>query len=411
MDFSNLVKAVDGGGITDQIFAKRDIVSEKQSRRQRKAKLAAGGDNATADEQSVAAAGAGKKKGEIADADGRKKKHLSHKKDPISRDETRRTVFVGNLLNTVSHQQVAKFFEGLPGCGEVEAARLRCVRLAPLAEGQKNRGRGVRILRGEIEASEDATATAYVVFKTIAGAEAAVKHTASVFRGRHLSVTSEAPEAKAFAPRSSVYLGNLPYSVTDEAIWGFFVDHGMPDVTRVRIVRDQQTGKAKGFGYVEFATRESVVKSLKLRQPMLQGRTVRIFSVQKSRDPTVQNVSRRDKRAASAVEAATAAAPATKKKAGGAVASAAADAATKKDKKKQGGGTDDDASAAAVAPVKEAERPSWMGVTADPRKKLSKELRWLTQDPTSRKAAAKSRHKDRVRANFVKKKKEAKAAQ
>ncbi len=46
-----------------------------------------------------------------------------------------------------------------------------------------------------------------------------------------------------------IYLGNLPYSSTEEEIEEVFRRHG--DVESVTIIRDRDTGRSKGFGFVE----------------------------------------------------------------------------------------------------------------------------------------------------------------
>lgn len=371
--------------LVDQLFARKEIISKPDPAHLR-------GKKAKKDLLAVGA-GAGKAQGGAAiggGGDSKRKRHLSHKKDPIGKDEIKRTIFVGNLPNTIQHQQVEKFFAQKTG-GEVEAARVRCVHLAPLPEGERDRGRGVRILRGEVDKNEHLSATAYVVFKDQASVEKAIALSGVVWKDRHLSIGGETPEAKPFAPRSSVYLGNLPYSVTDEQIWKFFLeDCQLTDVTRVRIPRDHKNvawGNAKGFGYVEFASRESVVRALKLKDPKLDGdRKIRIFSVHKSKDAIDMKVTRREKRAVAAAPAA----PNSKKDGG--------------DSAPQNRGGRPGQKSVPIVPVNREETPTWMGQVADPRKKLSKELRWLSQHPNDRRAAAKSRHKDRIRASFIKKK-------
>ena len=194
-----------------------------------------------------------------------------------------------------------------------------------------------------------------------------------------------------------LFVGNLPYSVTDEHIWRFFIEQGLTDVTRVRIPRDHNStawGNAKGFGYVEFASRESVVKALKLKTPQLADRKIRIFSVHKSKDAIQGTVTRREKRAVAAASAA----PNNKND--------KTTSSYQQQKQKLSSSTTDDAGDDDDV---RGDTPSWMGQTTDPRKKLSKELRWLTQHPNDRRAAAKARHKDRVRAEFIKKKKSAKS--
>ncbi|CAJ0578064.1 unnamed protein product, partial [Mesorhabditis spiculigera] len=52
-------------------------------------------------------------------------------------------------------------------------------------------------------------------------------------------------------PRHSVYVGNLPYQTTENDLGNFFSQAGQ--VTNVRIVYDRETGRAKGFGFCEFA--------------------------------------------------------------------------------------------------------------------------------------------------------------
>ncbi|PIO71504.1 hypothetical protein TELCIR_06604 [Teladorsagia circumcincta] len=53
------------------------------------------------------------------------------------------------------------------------------------------------------------------------------------------------------ATRHSVYVGNLPYQTSEEAIGNHFSQAG--NVTNVRIVYDRETGRMKGFGFCEFS--------------------------------------------------------------------------------------------------------------------------------------------------------------
>jgi RNA recognition motif-containing protein len=46
-----------------------------------------------------------------------------------------------------------------------------------------------------------------------------------------------------------IYVGNLPYSVTDDELRGMFEDHG--NVSSARVIMDRDTGRSKGFGFVE----------------------------------------------------------------------------------------------------------------------------------------------------------------
>ncbi len=47
----------------------------------------------------------------------------------------------------------------------------------------------------------------------------------------------------------SLFVGNLPWSVTEDELKSKFEEH--VKVTAVRLITDKMTGRAKGFGFVE----------------------------------------------------------------------------------------------------------------------------------------------------------------
>lgn len=47
----------------------------------------------------------------------------------------------------------------------------------------------------------------------------------------------------------SVYIGNLPYDVTEEQVVELFKEFG--EVNRAALVKDRETGRPRGFGFVE----------------------------------------------------------------------------------------------------------------------------------------------------------------
>ncbi|OPH08899.1 RNA recognition motif domain-containing protein [Cylindrospermopsis raciborskii] len=52
----------------------------------------------------------------------------------------------------------------------------------------------------------------------------------------------------------SVYVGNLSYEVTQEALTNVFSEYG--EVKRVQIPTDRETGRVRGFAFVEMNTSE-----------------------------------------------------------------------------------------------------------------------------------------------------------
>ncbi|MDK2821026.1 MAG: hypothetical protein PWP31_991 [Clostridia bacterium] len=47
----------------------------------------------------------------------------------------------------------------------------------------------------------------------------------------------------------TLYVGNLPWATTEEELAKAFSNHG--EVVSARIITDRQTGRSRGFGFVE----------------------------------------------------------------------------------------------------------------------------------------------------------------
>ena len=58
----------------------------------------------------------------------------------------------------------------------------------------------------------------------------------------------------------NLYVGNLPHSTTEAELRTIFQEHG--DVERVSIVTDRETGRARGFGFVEMTNPAEADKAI-----------------------------------------------------------------------------------------------------------------------------------------------------
>ena len=58
-----------------------------------------------------------------------------------------------------------------------------------------------------------------------------------------------------------LYVGNMPYSTTEDQIRTLFAEAG--EVTEVTLITDRETGRPKGFGFVEMATEEGGKEAIK----------------------------------------------------------------------------------------------------------------------------------------------------
>lgn len=54
---------------------------------------------------------------------------------------------------------------------------------------------------------------------------------------------------------TKLYVGNLPYSVNDDALRDMFVSFG--NVVSASVIMDRNSGRSKGFGFVEFDSEEA----------------------------------------------------------------------------------------------------------------------------------------------------------
>src|SRR5512133_1576052 len=72
-----------------------------------------------------------------------------------------------------------------------------------------------------------------------------------------------------------IYVGNLPYSATEEDVTGLFAAHG--PVERVKIITDRETGRSKGFAFVTLGDQSQLNAAIEaLNNYDYQGRALRV---------------------------------------------------------------------------------------------------------------------------------------
>lgn len=79
-----------------------------------------------------------------------------------------------------------------------------------------------------------------------------------------------------------IYVGNLPYSATEEEVRGLFEAHG--EVKSVDILMDRMTGRPRGFGFVEMEDASAMQAIEKLNGTPLGGRPLRINEAKERTD-------------------------------------------------------------------------------------------------------------------------------
>lgn len=72
-----------------------------------------------------------------------------------------------------------------------------------------------------------------------------------------------------------LYVGGLSYSTTEASLENLFAQAGQIDT--VRIITDRETGRAKGFGFVEMSTEAEASQAISLLNGIdFEGRTLSV---------------------------------------------------------------------------------------------------------------------------------------
>ncbi len=74
---------------------------------------------------------------------------------------------------------------------------------------------------------------------------------------------------------NKLYVGGLPYEITDDRLQEIFSAHGT--VESARVITDRETGRSRGFGFVEMSSQEEAQQAIdKLNGTDLEGRSLAV---------------------------------------------------------------------------------------------------------------------------------------
>jgi RNA recognition motif-containing protein len=72
-----------------------------------------------------------------------------------------------------------------------------------------------------------------------------------------------------------LYVGNLAYTVTDSALEAMFAPHGA--VQSAQVIMDRDTGRSKGFGFVEMSNDQEAQNAIKtMNGQQIEGRALTV---------------------------------------------------------------------------------------------------------------------------------------
>jgi len=161
-----------------------------------------------------------------------------------------------NLPFRASEDEIKGFFKD---CGNIE--RINILR------GHDGRAKGIAFIR----------------FSDNEGLQAAIAKNGQELDGRALKVEKATPKEQrpqGSRPQrnedtdaTSIFVGNLSYTTTEDQLRGLFESCGA--IKEIRVAIDQD-GRARGFAHIDFESNDSVQKAIQKSGTEIDGRTLRV---------------------------------------------------------------------------------------------------------------------------------------
>lgn len=74
---------------------------------------------------------------------------------------------------------------------------------------------------------------------------------------------------------TNIYVGNLAFSTDSTDLERLFAEHGA--VTKAQVITDRDTGRSRGFGFVEMASSDAAQKAIgSLNGTNVEGRNLKV---------------------------------------------------------------------------------------------------------------------------------------
>jgi cold-inducible RNA-binding protein len=77
---------------------------------------------------------------------------------------------------------------------------------------------------------------------------------------------------------TKLYVGNLPFSATEDTVRALFAEHGA--VEKVALINDRDTGQPRGFGFVEMSNADAQKAMQTLNGRDFGGRPLKVNEAQ-----------------------------------------------------------------------------------------------------------------------------------
>jgi RNA recognition motif-containing protein len=77
---------------------------------------------------------------------------------------------------------------------------------------------------------------------------------------------------------TKLYVGNLPFTATEDSVRALFAPHGT--VEKISLISDRDTGRPRGFGFVEMSNADASRAMQALNGQDFDGRSLKINEAQ-----------------------------------------------------------------------------------------------------------------------------------
>jgi RNA recognition motif-containing protein len=94
---------------------------------------------------------------------------------------------------------------------------------------------------------------------------------------------AKAPGRRRLQMGKRLYVGNLAFSTTEEALRDAFAEFG--EVVEAKLMIERETGRSRGFAFVELATNEAATKAIEqMNGAVIDGRSLRVNEAEERPD-------------------------------------------------------------------------------------------------------------------------------
>lgn len=77
---------------------------------------------------------------------------------------------------------------------------------------------------------------------------------------------------------TKLYVGNLPFTATEDSVRTLFAPHG--SVEKVSLINDRETGRPRGFGFIEMPSADAARATQALNGTDFGGRALKVNEAQ-----------------------------------------------------------------------------------------------------------------------------------